>query len=274
MSRQRSSGELAAKLQWLALALALGIVAGCTSAPEAPAVPTQVVALAERYENATAPLAPLTVRMIIDATLPLQAAVQSLAGLRFISDLVDDATTVAADNQDLSIELQGSLAVHAACPGRAASERADEAANGFIELMIGIEASRVQRAFAGRAQRCRILASSAGQGSTLVVTANLEVDLGASLALGDAAPALLIRATDLTGMLEGDSQSSVQRDQLDFRLARDGSLETLVELAQLGIGLQGSVVLALRSDGRVSLRVRDGEWICGIGRSDPCSLAG
>src|SRR5262245_39762832 len=99
----------------LAIAIFLGAT-GCVSTPEPPAVPTEVVALAGAYENPSAALNPTTARMVVDQT-PLQREVlSSISGLRFIRDVIANATSIDDASLD-SIEVHGALDARAACPG-------------------------------------------------------------------------------------------------------------------------------------------------------------
>src|SRR5436190_24380361 len=119
---------------------------GCASPPEAPVVPTAVVALADAYEHPSAALTPATAGMVVDQTLAQREVLQAISGLRFIRDVVDNATSLSATNIG-SVDVRGALDARAACPGWDAAGVPDESIDGYIEVSIGIEDSRVQRAF-------------------------------------------------------------------------------------------------------------------------------
>ncbi|HKU40420.1 MAG TPA: hypothetical protein VJR89_19800 [Polyangiales bacterium] len=243
----------------------------CTSAPSAPEMPAAVVALADQYENPTAALNASTARVALDRSLAVRGVLEAISGLAFIRDVIDDATSLTQNNLDLSVDVQGTLDAHSACPGWAPGAAPDEALNGFIEVAIGIEASRLQRAFSGRTERCRFVTELAGVSTNGVADMELEIDLGSSLGFGDPTPPILVRATNLSGMV-GSVALSLGAQVVSFRFREDDAIETLVDLSTLRPDLSGSALLTLRDDGRWGLRARDGEWVCGSRGSDPCVL--
>ncbi len=247
----------------------------CATAPEPPVVPSEVVALAERYQHPTAVLDPVTVRELLVRTDSLQGQLRPLGGLRFIDGVVTDATRTAASGQRLPDGVQGSITARAACRGTADESSPDEATNGTIELTIGIAGSRVQRALVGRATRCQLPTAEAEQreAAAVVLSAELEVDFGGPLDLGSP------RSSDVVILMRHVS-GSVGNDAFDLgdgdvhlRLTADGALETLVDVGLLGIGATGTAVLQLRDDAKLAVRVSDGEWVCGAGKDGlPCAL--
>jgi hypothetical protein len=171
---------------------------------------------------------------------------------------------------------RGALADHAR--GDAREERVDQpggaaGGNGIRQrhVTIGVEETRVQRAFTGRATRCQFETKQAGTSMNVVATMDLQVDLGADIGLGDPAPAILVRATNASGMVDGVALDLAQR-VFSFRLDRDRSIETLVDVTTLDSKLRGSVLLALRDDGTWSLRTQRGEWVCENAGSASCML--
>jgi hypothetical protein len=249
---------------------------GCAAAPEPPPTPQAVMRLSQRYERLTASMDAAAARDLIDRRLPQYAALEALRSLAFLRDVIADATSPETEDAAGAIDVQGSLEVHAPCPGWDAHDGPNDTEAGFIELVIGVDASRVQRAFTGRAENCRFVARHSGQEENVTASMQLELDLGHSLGLGERVPALLIRAeevstesSDLTGELELGDPSEV----LSVRVVDAGRLEMLIELESLDIGKYGSFLLALREDERVGVRGRDGEWVCGRKRSDPCVRA-
>jgi hypothetical protein len=247
--------------QHLRIVFAIGAL-GCASAPAAPAVPTAVVALADAYEHPSAALTPATARMVVDQTSPQREVLRAISGLRFIRDVVTDATSITDANID-SIEVQGALEARAACPGWDAAAPPDESIDGFIEVSIGIEESRVQRAFSGRATNCRFVTDAQGQRSNVVASMDLEIDLGGSLGLGEPTPPILVRATNLSGTV-GNVALAFGPQVVSFRLRTDNSIETLVDMTM------GTALLGLRADGNWSLRARDGAWVCSNTGSGSC----
>ncbi len=143
--------------------------------------------------------------------------------------------------------------------------------NGLIRLTIGVDRSRIQRAFSGRAERCRYATELDGAAVDVTVTADLELDVGRALGLGESLPeAVLVRASNLSGDIRGDIVAHAEHPLLHFKLGEEGTLETLLDLADLG--LSGTVVLIVRADQSLGVRVEDGEWICGPTPSEPCEL--
>jgi hypothetical protein len=253
--------------QRLGIVFAISAI-GCVSAPQAPAVPTAVVALADAYENPSAALTATTARMVVDQTLPQRELLEVISGLRFVRDVVDNATSIS-DSDFESIEVQGALDARSACPGWDATRTPDESIDGYIEVRIGIEESRVQRAFSGRTTNCRFVTESQGQRSNAVASMDLEIDLGGSLGFGEPTPPILVRATNLSGSV-GNVALNLGQQVLSFRLRADDSIETLVDMTTLPPGSAGTALISRRADGNWSLRARDGAWLCNAGGSAAC----
>lgn len=237
--------------------------AGCAAAAEAPPAPEAVVALADEYEEPSATLTAANARAVVDRTQALREVLQAVRGLGFIRDIVENATSIR-DVDIESVAVRGELDARSACPGWDPATPPDSATDGSIEVTIGVEESRVQRAFAGRATNCRFVTMVAGQVSQGVATMDLEVDLGGSLGFGEPAPPVLVRATNLSGSV-GNLALNFGSRVLSFRLLEGGAIDTLVDTSTLGAELSGSVLIALRSDGSVTVEARDGTWTCGEG---------
>ena len=248
----------------IAVLLAL---ASCATPPEPPPVPTGVVELAQRYDNATATIDAASARRLADAMVNLKATIGPYEGLFFVRDVVEDATQAAESQTELPVDVQGSLFVHAPCPGWDAMPEPDPA-DGFVELTIGVDDSRAQRAFAGRAHACRFVSNLVG----MSLEAQLELDVGDRLGFGDPLPTMLVRATNAT--LTSSSGQVTQLPELHFRLRDAGVVEVLVDLGPLGLGLAGTAVVAFYTDGSLALRVREGAWVCAADWSQPCALSG
>jgi hypothetical protein len=199
--------------------------------------------------------------------VPEQATLSLFAGLRFTRNIVRNATRSTRNHEDVSADLQGSLRLHAACPGWDASAPLNEELNGTVDLVIGVLGGHLQRAFEGDAENCRFVTLRQDVESTM----HLEIDFGNDVELSEALPEILVRATNIRGSASGkdfDLGDSV----IHFRLADDRSIETLVDLEALETGLTGTVLLAIHVDGTVGLRERAGEWQCATEGSDPCEL--
>jgi hypothetical protein len=227
-----------------------------------------VVALADAYEHPSAALTPATARMVVDQTQPQRAVLQAISGLRFIRDVIDNATSITDADID-AVEVQGALDARSACPGWDASAPPDESVDGYIEVSIGIEQSRVQRAFSGRATNCRFVTESQGTRSNAVASMDLEIDLGGSLGFGEPTPPVLVRATNLVGSV-GNVALNLGQQVVSFRLREDDSVETLVNMTTLPAGSAGTALISLRVDGNWSLRARDGAWLCNAGGTGSC----
>jgi hypothetical protein len=245
--------------------------AACMSAPEPPPTPRGILQLSERYDHLTADLDRVTAQRIVDRRPPEYDALEALAGLTFLRDVLSDVGLSAADGTDLPIEVQGTLSVHAPCPGWEPKDgsRPDEAETGFVELTLGVDGSRVQRAFTGAASRCKFAADRLGRRAAVTVSMALEVDLGHSFVPGEPLPPLLVHASDVRiSKAGGDLGGSTK--EFSVRMDAGDVLETLIELESLGLGRTGTFLLALREDGRSRLRGRDDAWLCGRQRSEPC----
>jgi hypothetical protein len=279
-SASRSRGEsLRAMHARTCLVSCLAALGACTAAPEPPPTPQAVVQLSLRYDRPTGTLDEALAREIVDARWPHVKALKTLAGLSFLREVIAEGTTPDIEGAD-SIDVQGSLAVHAPCPGWERVSAATEAETGFVELMMGVDASRVQRAFTGRATACRFSAQRGKERVNVTASMAVELDLGRSLGLGEAVPSLLVRFSELSSALSIDSTGSSvalaladiadDGDALSLRMGGDAVLETLVDLETLGMGQQGTFLLALLDDSSVRLRGRDSAWVCSSKRSDPC----
>jgi hypothetical protein len=245
--------------------------AACTSAPEPPPAPRGVLELSERYEHLTADLDRATAQQIVDRPPPQYAALQALSGLTFLRDVLSDVSISAAEGGELPIDVQGSLTMHAACPGWEPDLTPDEAKTGFVELTLGVDDSRLQRAFTGTASRCKFGSEGGGESGAVSVSMELEVDLGRSFVPGEPLPPLLVQATDVRAT--NDALGLGSSKEFSVRVNPDKAVETLVDLAALDLGRSGTFLLARREDGRSELRGRDDEWLCGRIGSEPCMPA-
>ncbi|HEY6561403.1 MAG TPA: hypothetical protein VI072_29220 [Polyangiaceae bacterium] len=256
--------------QGVALALALSAL-GCASAPEAPEPPPAVIALAQQYETPTASLDPWTARAALERALPSMETRAVFAGLSLVREIARDASSSIDTDREYLFDLQGAISSRTTCPGfnGGGTSRAED--NGLIRLTLGVTRSRIQRAFSGRAERCRYRPEVDGAAVDVTVTADLELDLGRPLGLGEPLPeALLVRASKLSGDIQGDLAAHLELTLAHFKLREDGTLETLVDLADFG--LSGTAVLSVRADQRLGVRVEEGEWICGPTPNEPCEL--
>jgi hypothetical protein len=238
------------------------------SAPEPPPTPRAVLQLSKRYEHLTASLDRVTAQRIVDRRPPQYAALEALAGLTFLRDVLANVRLSDMERTDLPIEVQGSLSVHAACPGWEPSDVPDKT-KGFVELTLGVDGSRVQRAFTGMASGCKFVGERGGRHAAVSVSMALEVDLGHSFVPGEPLPALLVNASD--ARIESDGfDLGESSEEFSVRVNTDDVLETLIDLETLDLGQTGTFLLALREDGRLRLRGRHDAWLCGRLRSEPC----
>lgn len=253
-------------------ALALGLSAlGCASAPEAPEPPPAVIALAQQYETPTASLDPWNARAVLERALPSIETRAVFAGLSFVREIARDASSSVDTDRDYLFDLQGTIRSRTTCPGDNGGGTSRAPDNGLIRLTLGVDRSRIQRAFSGRAERCRYATEVDGAAIDVTVTADLELDLGRPLGLGDPLPeALLVRASKLSGDIQGDLAAHLELDLAHFKLGEEGALEMLLDLSDFG--LSGTVVLIVGGDQSLGVRVAEGEWICGTTPDEPCEL--
>lgn len=277
---------------WIA-ALAAGSSA-CTIAPEPPEAPHAVLQLSESYDQPTARLDQTSAEQLFGESIPGYTELKALTGLSFLRDVIARALkTPAIDEAALTLDVQGSLAVHAACPGWEPKSEAPDPEAGYVDFIVGVDDSRVQRAFAGTVTECRFIADLGGERAKVQASMQLEVDLGQSLALGDPVPPILLSASQLSAALSvgftpdpedgiwaliaaGLAPDGVELD-LDtanrpwsLRIAGDDLVETLVDLDAYDVGTNGTVLLGLRDDGSLNLRGRDSAWNCGSDGSAVC----
>lgn len=289
-----AAGSRKAISLYLWVAAVVSQTAACTAAPEPPEAPSAVLQLSESYDQPTASLDQPTAERLFGASVPNYTELKTLAGLSFVRGVIAKALqTEPIEEAALALDVQGSLAVHADCPGW---QDATDAAPGYVDLLIGIDDSRVQRAFAGSVTECRFTASLAGERAQVQASLQLEVDLGRSLTLGDPVPPILLSASRLTGSLsvqlsseladgpwaelanalapdglELDLETAERR--LSLRIAGDDLVETLVDLDAFDLGTRGTVVLGMRDDGSFNLRGRDSAYHCGSDGSAACVRA-
>jgi hypothetical protein len=267
--RGKMAGAERRALSYVTAGLCAAAIA-CNTSPSPPPMPQAVATLAAQYDAPTATLDPATARTIFEQTAPLRPALGSFTGLTFLRETLEDATAVEFDHMDIANDVQGSIEAHTACPGWENDPTPDDATAGSIDVTMGVENSKVQRAFAGHATECRFLAGPQGASSNVQATMTLEVDLGSDLGFGDPAPPILIRASNAT-IAVNDMSVDLLEHGLSFRLNTDGSVSTLIDPTTFGFGTAGTLLLTARPDGSWALRVRDGEWICSEG-SPQCAF--
>jgi hypothetical protein len=241
--------------------LAIVPLSGCSAdAPAPPDMPRAVTSLAAHYDELTATLDADTARTVLEQTIPIQNALSAFWGLKLLRVVVEHATSLTFEN-DLTDDVQGSIVARASCPGWEPNNPTNEGVRGYVELTLGIDDSRLQRAFAGRIANCRFLTVQAGAQARFVGSMDLEVDLGTELEIGSATSSVLVRATNVSGALNGVELDLHERI-LSFRMTPDDSIDTRIDLATLHRGLEGTLQLALYGDGTWVLRVREGSWVC------------
>jgi hypothetical protein len=252
----------------------------CVGVPAVPSGP-DLTALADAYDHPSATLGEGEARAVLGSA-QFDAA-RALGGLQFVADAVSSAGQGVAQRATNDPGLRGSVHLHLACPGtpiNGMTGPADEGLNGSIDLTLGIEGFGVHRSFAGDLKACRfapaVAASGAAAGAAaaeVVVTAHVAFDFGTNVALGATPPtSLLVEVTgaSLTVTPAGGTAKTLA-GAFDLRIAFTGTLETRIDLASLGLGLQGTAIGVLAPTG-IALRVADGRWTCGLG-SMPCVLA-
>lgn len=278
----------------LCIAVVVSGATGCTVAPEPPQTPSGVLKLSARYDQPTASLDQSTAEQLFGESVPDYTELKTLAGLSFVRGVIAKALkTSAIDEAALALDVQGSLVIHAACPGWEGKKKTPDPEAGYVDFVVGVDESRVQRAFAGSVTECRFIANLGGERAKVQASMQLEVDLGRSLALGDPVPPILLSAAQLSaavsvpisplladgfwaafaaelapGGLELDLDTANRRWSL--RIAGEDVVETLVDLDALDVGTNGTVLLGLHDDGSFNLRGRDSAWNCGSDGSTAC----
>jgi hypothetical protein len=249
------------------LAVCLGLfAAGCAQAPEPPAPLEDLSALALSYDHPTARLPGEQVRDFVLAARQYLQISELLTGLRFTRTLISETSAGLGANtavEDLSI----SGVVHASVPcfGDEPMRTLDAATNGKLSATLGVQGSRLKRAFDGEFERCVFRVEPALVAPQRVsVSARVVADLGADLGIGDEFTGpLLMKLRDITGESSGGlGDFQLDSGEFHFRLRDDGAIDTLVDGAMFGLGETGSVLLSLRVDGTISLRDSLGEWSC------------
>ena len=255
-----------------------------------------MVQLSERYDEPTADLDQVVAEQLLDESIPNYTELKTLAGLSFVRGVVGRALKTPDIGEPAeALDVQGSLAVHAPCRGWDPMAATEEADNGYVDLLIGVDDSRVQRAFTGTVTGCKFLAKLGDERAKVETSMQLEVDLGDSLALGDPVPAILMRASQLSAELlvsvdhlpessdgawadiaaalapEGlKLELDTANRALSVRIADDDLVETLIDLDPLRVGASGTVLLGLRDDGSLHLRGRDSAWRCNSAEEVAC----
>jgi hypothetical protein len=250
--------------------------------------------LSESYDQPTASLDQPSAEQLFGESIPDYTELKTLAGLSFVRAVIARALkTPAIDEAALELDVQGSLAIHATCPGWLPKGAAPDPEAGYVDFVVGVDDSRVQRAFSGSVTACRFIASLGGERANVQASMQLEVDLGGSLALGDPVPAVLLSASQLSASLsvhlspkQADGVWAELANELvpdgvgldldtanrhwSLRIAGEDLVETLVDLDALDLETNGTVLLGLRDDGSFNLRGRDSAWNCGSDGSTAC----
>lgn len=266
----------------------------CTVAPEPPQAPRAVLQLSKRYDAPTASLDQRVAQQLFDEPVPNYTELKTLAGLAFVRDVIARAlSTPDIDETARALDVQGSIAIHAPCPGWKPMAAAEDAETGYVDVLVGVDDSRVQRAFMGSVTACRFLANLGGERAKVQASMQLEVDLGRSVALGDPVPPILMSAMELSAELSvplshelsGEALAVLSdaispdglRLELDtadralsLRIADDDLVETLIDLEPLDLGTSGTILLGFRDNGSFDLRGRDSAWTCGSDGSTAC----
>jgi len=262
-------------------------MAACTIAPEPPQTPRAVQQLSEHYDQPTASLDQSTADQLFNESIPDYTELKTLAGLSFVRNVIAKALKTSIDESALELNVQGTLAIHSMCPGWEPKSEVPDPEAGYVDFVVGVDDSRVQRAFVGSVTECRFIANIAGERAKVQASMQLEVDLGRSLALGDPVPPVLLSASQLSAELSvplsraltGDGVWTMIAAELapdglaldldtanrrwSLRIADEDLVETLVDLDEFDIGTYGTILLGLRDDGSFNLRDRDSEWNCG-----------
>jgi hypothetical protein len=98
-----------------------------------------------------------------------------MAGLSFVRGVVAKALKAPElSEQADSLDVQGSLAIRTPCRGWREDAEPEGDENGYVELLIGVDESRAQRAFTGSVTRCRFITNLEGQRTEVEASAQLR----------------------------------------------------------------------------------------------------
>jgi hypothetical protein len=252
----------------LVASFALGASA-CVQTPEPPPPPEDLSALAVRYDHPSAAIPSARIRDFALAADQYIKISKLLAGLRFTRTLISE-TSAGLDANTAAEDLSVSGTVHASLPcfGDGPIPTSDSATNGKLSVTLGVEESRLKRGFTGEFSRCRFRVEPALVAPQKVsVSAKFVGDLGSDLGIGsELTGALIMKLRDIVGESSGGlGDFPIASAEFHFRIAADGSVETLLDGTMFGLAETGSVLLSLRVDGTVSLRDSLGEWSCDAG---------
>jgi hypothetical protein len=226
-------------------------------------------ALAVSYDHPSATIPSEQVRDFVVAAKQYLQISELLAGLRFTRTLISETST-GLDAHTAAEDLSISGTVHATLPcfGDGPVRTADSATNGKLSATLGVAGSRLKRGFAGEFERCRFRVEPAFVAPQSVsVSAKVVGDLGSDLGIGsELTGALMMKLRGIVGESSGGlGDFSIDSDEFHFRIAADGSVDTLLDGTMFGLTRAGSVLLSLHVDGTVSLRDSLGEWSCDAG---------
>jgi hypothetical protein len=249
----------------------VALMASCAVAPSPAQTPPPLAELEDQYDHPTAVISESVARQVI-ALAPRYTSTQALA-LRFLPATLRQvsASPVGEGMGTPGSGLQGSVSVHAVCPGDGTSKSQDEAVDGSIDIALGVEDSSIKRTFSARAKACRFQGRPPG---TVTVTGAFVVDMGFDVPLDHLTPQfLLMEGTKVSATIDLAHlpTAPLALDRLDLRLMADGTTELRLDLSRLGVGPLGAAILAFHPDGAIGLRVRNGEWVCGS-KVAPCVL--
>jgi hypothetical protein len=237
--------------------------------PDPPPAPEDLSRLLASYEHPSAIIPSDQVLGFALAAKPYIDIAQLLAGLKFTRTLISE-TSVGLDANTAAADLSVSGLVRASLPcfGDGPARSFDAESNGTVSASLGVEDSRLKHGFEGRFERCLFRVEPALVAPQRVrLSATMIGDLGVDLAIGsEIVGPLMVKMRDI--VVESSGGLGTFDDALDefhFRLAPDGSLDTLLDGATLGLGATGTLLLSLRVDGMIALRDSRGEWSCDAG---------
>jgi hypothetical protein len=223
---------------------------GCAEATDIPDVP-DLQALQRAYDEPSAALDSAVVSEVLEAFPALQPLAAAFSAAGPLIDRIEDARSTAGRRANSAIELRGSLSLNLPCPGHETEVAFNEALNGYFAVELAVRESQIRRTFWATARRCVLRG--------MIATVPLAVEIDGAFAF-DVGADIPLRGTWQRGRTLIVADGTVTFDDFALRQVSarfgEGSFEYLYELSG------GTVVLQLSGEG-VSIRGRDGTWLCG-----------
>lgn len=261
------------------LSVVMPLCPACVDVPSAPAPQADLSADYAAYDHPTATLTESNVRTMVTALGPSASAISQAGSFALVRQLVDESSTALASEAPFLDEVAVAGVAHARLPcvietTAATTEPPPLPASKGIALEVGVENSAIQRVLSGSVAGCP-LTLFADMDGVLRVTADADllVDLGGNLALGDALTSpTLVRASNVRAIAASAAiAKEVTGTSYEVRVTTTNGVEVLVDPSTVGVAVKGTMVLVFETDGTVRFRDRNGFWTC-TGGHTPCTF--